>query len=120
MTLLDAIQSSDLGYTSFTVERTTYTRTSGTSIPSTQTFSAFGDIHPGTPEMLQLLPEEDRQENFIVVYTDFPLSLGTNDGGPSYTTPDRILYGGKTWRVVRVRDWSAFGYYQGYAALLRE
>ena len=120
MNLSSVLADPDLGYTSFTVERTVCTRSSGTSIPSVQTFSASGDIHPGTPEMLQLLPEEDRHEDFIVVYTDFPLSLGTNDGGASYTTPDRILYGGKTWRVVRVRDWSAFGYYQAYAVMMHE
>ena len=69
--------------------------------------------------MVQLLPEEDRHETVIVIYTDFALSLGTNEG-VTYTGPDRIHYGGQVWRVVRVRDWSAFGYYQGYAVLVKE
>ena len=49
----------ELGFTSFTVQRTTYCRQNGTSVPSTKTMSAAGAIHPGTPEMLQLLPAEE-------------------------------------------------------------
>ena len=55
---------------------------------------------------------EELYEEFISIYTDFPLNLGENNGGETYTTPDRITWQGKTWRVVKVRDWSAFNYYQ--------
>ena len=70
--------------------------------------------------MLQLLPEEERTEEYIAVYTGFPLSLGENDGGSTYTVPDRILWNGKTWRVVRVRSWGMFGYVQGLAVKMQE
>ncbi len=115
-----ALTDPELGYTSFSVQRITYCRQNGTSVPSVQTISASGCIHPGTPEMVQLLPEEERQEEFIAVYTDFALSLGENGGGVTYSTPDRILWNGETWRVVRVRDWSMFGYYQGLAVKMHE
>ena len=69
--------------------------------------------------MTELLPEEERHETFIQVFTDFALSLG-NDAGASFTGPDRIHWNGRTWRVVRVRDWPAFGYRQALAVLLRE
>ena len=105
----------ELGYTSFTVQRTSYRRQNGTSVPATEVLPASGTIHPGTPEMIQLLPEEDRSEEFIAVYTGFPLRLGENDGGAAYTVPDRILWNGETWRVVKVRSWEMFGYYQGLA-----
>ena len=114
-----ALLDPELGFVSFDVERITYQRAGGTVSSTSQMFSAAGCIHPGTPEMVQLLPEEDRQETFIAVYTEFALSMGTNDGA-SYTGPDRIHYGGQVWRVVRVRDWSVFGYYQGYAVLVKE
>jgi hypothetical protein len=39
--------------------------------------------------MIQLLPEEERHEEFIAIYTDFALSLGS-DHGSTYTGPDRI------------------------------
>ena len=120
MQITEAITDPELGFTSFSVQRTTYRRQNGTSVPAVRTLPASGSIHPGTPEMIQLLPEEDRHEEFIAVYTDFALSLGENDGGVTYTAPDRILWNGETWRVVKVRDWAMFGYYQGLAVKLNE
>lgn len=120
MQITEAITDPELGFTSFSVQRTAYTRRNGTSVPAVRTLPASGCIHPGTPEMIQLLPEEERNEEFIAIYTDFALSLGENDGGATYTTPDRILWNGETWRVVKVRDWAMFGYYQGYAVKMHE
>ena len=120
MDISAALTDPDLGFTSFTVLRTTYRRQNGTSVPAVQMLPASGCIHPGTPEMLQLLPEEDRHEEFIVIYTDFALSLGENDGGAEYIVPDRILWNGATWRVVRVRSYAMFGYVQGYAVKMNE
>ena len=114
------IVEEDLGFTAFSVLRTTYRRQNGSSVPSDQTLPASGCIHPGTPEQLQLLPEEDRHEEFIAVYTDFPLSLGTNDGGETYSAPDRIQWKGESWRLASLRDWSAFGYVQALAVKLHE
>lgn len=111
----------ELGCIAFTVERITYTRTrSGTGVRS-RTAQAMGCIHPGTPEMIQLLPEEEKNETFIAIYTDYPLSTGTpEDAGASFTGPDRIHWKGQIWRVVRVRDWETFGYFQAYAVLMHE
>ena len=121
MDVVSAILDTELGCTGFTVERITHTRArSGTGSRST-TFQASGCIHPGTPEMLKLLPEEERNETFIAVYTDFMLSAGTpEDTGASFTAADRIHWNGQTWRVVRVRDWRMFRYCQAYAVLMQE
>ena len=121
MDISSAIFDPELGSTAFTVERITYTRTrSGTGIHS-RTAQAMGCIHPGTPEMIQLLPEEEKNEAFISVYTDYPLSTGTpEDAGASFIAPDRIHWNGQVWRVVRVRDWQTFGYVQAYAVLMHE
>ena len=122
MDITSAILDPEMGCTAFTVERITYTRSRlGTTSRST-TAQALGCIHPGTPEMIQLLPEEEREEQFIAIYTDYALSTGTPEsiGASSFTGPDRIRWGGRTWRVVRVRDWQMFGYYQAYAVLLHE
>ncbi len=118
--LAPALTDPELGFTSYTVQRTTCRRQNGTSVPSVQTLPAEGCIHPGTPEMLQLLPEEERAEKFVAVYTGFPLSTGENTGGATYTGADRILWNGETWRVVKVRDWAQFGYNQGLAVKVRE
>ena len=121
MDISSAVFDPELGCTAFTVERITYTRSRSGTTSRTVTAQAMGCIHPGTPEMLQLLPEEEKAEEFIAVYTDYALSTGTPEStGASFIGPDRIHWNNRTWRVVRVRDWSGFGYYQGYAVLLRE
>ena len=121
MNITDAIFDPKLGCTAFTVERITYTRTRAGMTSRTVTAQARGCIHPGTPEMIQLLPEEEKNETFIAVYTDYPLSTGTPESmGASFIGPDRVHWGGQTWRVVRVRDWQMFGYYQAYAVLMND
>ena len=121
MQVMVAIFDPELGCTAFTVERITYTRSRSGTTSRSETAQARGCIHPGTPEMIQLLPEEEREEQFIAIYTDYPLSTGTPEStGASFIGPDRVYWGGQTWRVVRVRDWQMFGYYQAYAVLMRE
>ena len=121
MDILSSILDPELGCTAFTVERVTYTRTrSGTASRSTMA-QARGCIHPGTPEMIRLLPEEEKNEQFIAIYTDYPLSTGVpEDSGASFTGSDRIHWNDRVWRVVRVRDWQEFGYCQAYAVLMNE
>ena len=110
-----------LGCTSFTVERITYTRSREGTTAASQTVQASGCIHPGMPEMIKLLPEEEKNETFITVYTDYSLSTGTpEDAGASFIAPDRIHWNNQTWRVVKVRDWQPFGYCQAYAVLMHE
>ena len=120
MDISSALTDPELGFTGFTVLRTHYARQNGDSVPSNETLPASGCIHPGTPETLQLLPEEERHEDFIAVYTDFPLSLGENPGDETYSAPDRILWNGNTWRVVRIREWAGFGYIQALAIRVSE
>ena len=121
MNITDTIFDPELGCTAFTVERITYTRSRTGTTQSSTTTQAMGCIHPGTPEMLQLLPEEEKTEQFIVIYTDYALSTRTPEGsGASFVGPDRIHWAGKNWRVVRVRDWQMFGYVQAYAVLMQE
>ena len=115
-----ALIDPELGYTAFQVLRDFCTLSRGTTSRSREILSAGGCIHPGTPEMAELLPEEERHRTFIVIYTPFALSMGENPGGTEYTAPDRILYGGRIWKLVRIRDWSAFGYFQGLATLTDE
>ncbi len=80
MEITSAIFDPELGCTAFTVERITYTRTRAGTTSRTVTDQAMGCIHPGTPEMLQLLPEEERAEQFITIYTDYALNTGTPEG----------------------------------------
>jgi len=78
MDITNAIMDQELGHSVFTVERLTYTRTAEGTTSRSVTYQAIGCLHPGTPEMIQLLPEEKRYEEFIANYTDFALSLGSD------------------------------------------
>ena len=109
-----------LGFTAFSVRRTSYRRENGKSVPTEETLPASGCIHPGTPETVRLLPEEEQHEDFIAVYTGFALSTGESDGAEPCSTPDRLLWNGETWRVVQVKDWSMCGYCQGLAVKTHE
>ena len=115
--IISALLDPELGATAFQVMRPAVRVSQGTTERTTQVYSAAGCIHPGTPDMLKLLPEEEHHETFIAVYTAFPLSLGENSGGTAYTAADRIAWNGKTWKLVSLQEWPAFGYCRGTAVL---
>ncbi len=120
MDITSAVFDPELGCVAFIVERITYTRNREGTTSSVRTEQVSGCIHPGTAEMVKLLPEEERHEIFIVIYTDYALSTGTPEEGASFTAPDRIHWNGQTWRVVKIRDWQEFGYCQALAVLMQE
>ena len=121
MGISSILSDPEMGSVSFAVERITYTRSREGTASLSVTEQAVGCIHPGTAEALELLPEEERHETCIEIWTDYPLSVGTpGDAGVSFTAPDRIRWNGRTWRVIKVRDWSSFGYVHAYAVLLHE
>ena len=114
------LKDPDLGSTVFEVVRTVYRREMGTVAEEGQeVYEAVGCIHPGTAEQINQLPEEERREEFIVVYTETALSMGMNEG-TIYSGPDRIRWSGKEWRLVKLKPWSMFGFVQGFAVLTDE
>lgn len=118
---MDLLFDSELGSVSFTVERITYTRSRGGTATRSVIEQTQGCIHPGPAEMLKLLPEEEQHETCIVIYTDYALSTGTSENaGVSFVGADRIHWNGQNWRVVKVRDWSSFGYVQALAVKMEE
>ena len=121
MDMKSVILDPNLGCADFTVERVTYTRSREGTASRVRTEQARGCVHPGTADTLKLLPEEEQYDTYIEIYTDYPLSAGAPDeDGVSFTAPDRIRWSNRTWRVVRVRDWSAFGYCRALAVLMPE
>ncbi len=121
MDIASVLFDSELGSVPFTVERITYIRSREGTTSCSVTEPAQGCIHPGMAEALKLLPEEEKNEQFIVIYTDYLLSTGTpEDAGVSFVGADRIHWNGQNWRVVKVRDWSSFGYVQALAVKMEE
>ena len=57
-----ALLDPELGFLSFTVRRLTYRLFQGTTTVTHMDHPAEGCIHPGTPEMARLLPEEERHK----------------------------------------------------------
>ena len=113
------LRDTELGGTAFTVVRRIWRQKEGESVPlSTARSTATGCVHPGTPETPELLPEEDRRETHIVVYTSYPLSTGVNDG-ITWQAADEILYDDSCWRVVQVKDWRAQGFVKALAVQVR-
>ena len=114
------LKDPELGSTAFEVVRTMYRREMGAvAKEEREVIEAVGCIHPGTAEQINQLPEEDRREEFIVVYTETGLSMGTNEGR-EYSGPDRIQWNGQLWRLVKLKPWTGFGFVQGYAVLVDE
>ena len=122
MDITSAILDPELGCGAFNVECITYTRGREGTTSSIRTEQASGCIHPATADALKLLPEEERNDTFIVIYTDYALSIGTPEdaGAASFSGADRIHWNGQVWRVVKVRDWHGFGYCQAIAVLINE
>ena len=122
MDISSVIFDPELGCITFTVERITYTRSREGTTSRVQTELVSGCIHPATAEALKLLPEEERNDIFIVIYTDYTLSTGTPEdaGAASFSGADRVHWNGQIWRVAKVRDWQGFGYRQAIAVLINE
>lgn len=121
MDVSEAFLDPELGCTSFQIERITYISGRTGTTKTSSVVQALGSIHPGTPEMIQLLPEEDRGKVFISVYTNTEMSTGTaNENSNRYRGADRITWNSKTWRVVKTRNWINFGLYQAMAVEMNE
>ena len=111
----------EMGATGFTIIRTRYQRNKGEIMPEIVRIPTVGTIHPGKPEMMELLPAEEKTEKLIVIYTQSMLTTGENDGGAEFSAPDRIEYRGKQWRIVQVWDWSeTANFYKALAVLVKE
>lgn len=106
------------GGQSFQVERTSGIRANGKKVPSTPTLhNATGNIQPAQPKELERLPEEDRKKNVIAIRSTFNFQMGSDDGGKAYTDPDVVIIGGKRYRVLKIDDWSLYGFQCAFATL---
>lgn len=71
---------------------------------------AQGVIHPATEEELKILPEAQRVEELIAVYTATRLTAGDVTHGA-----DRVGWQGGTYKVLKVMDYSQFGFVMALA-----
>ena len=105
----------DLGGTEFLILRKTWTQRSGVpELVDIERIFAAGIIHPASPDALSRTPEESRHEPVYLIHSTEPLSLG-EAGDDVWTAPDEIVWGGKNYRVIQVRDWPAYGFWKAHA-----
>lgn len=76
----------------------------------------FGSIQHPTDDDLMVLPEAERGNDFIRVFSLQELIKGDTDGMNS----DRIGWEGKAYKVIRVRPWVDAGYWVALAVKVEE
>ena len=101
------------GGVSFTVKRTTSTKSKGSISNEDETFDVTGNIQPQA-KTTQASTSEDILNESIVVYSTFIFQAGSNSGN-TFIGADEILYNEKTYRVTQVNDWSDWGFSIAYA-----
>lgn len=114
--LSDVVNDPDLAE-SFTIMRSTATRfDDGDATPNSSTeIPAIGSVQSTPGNMLEMLPEGDRDRQSIVIYTATQLLLGADDGSGTIQLKDQIVWKGTAYSLVRAQDWSSYGYYFGMA-----
>lgn len=75
---------------------------------ATETLTLRGVVHPATGADMKKLPEGERVEGAIRVYTLERVRLSSRASGD---LADRILHNGVEYEAATVEDWSTFGYY---------
>lgn len=104
------------GGQSFQVERTTKVRVLGGGASSASIFSAIGSIQPAQPDELQQIPEEDRKNAVMAFRSSFAFQMGSDDDVTNIL-PDVIIYNGQRYRVLKLDNWSAYGWQCAFATL---
>ena len=115
MELKDLLSDPDLGAAQFSIVRKTWSHESGLpQLIDSEEIHAGGTVHPADPSRLDLLPEESRHKDIVLIHSTEPLSLGDQEGGV-WVSPDEIHFDSKVYRVFQVRPWQAFGFWKGWA-----
>jgi hypothetical protein len=79
----------------------------GRATETVAALSVAGVVAPATDEQLQRLPEGDRSNETIAVYTGTRLTAGDDTHGP-----DVLAWKGGTYQVKGVWDWSDYGFFE--------
>ena len=109
MDLISILTDTELGGTTFFVDRKTYQREQGEVVLSAiEHFSAAGNIQPATSEDLALFPEEERSEEMIIILSPFRFQLG-EEGEIIFNSADIVTWRNESYRVIRVKDWEHQG-----------
>ena len=98
----------------FDIKRTTTVNRKGRySSSSTVTIHASGSVQPAGTNVLEQLPEGDRDKAVYIVRTRTAMQMGspTDDGA---VLSDEIIYRGDRYKILVVKEWQAWGMYVAY------
>ena len=97
--------------------RKTCFRKNGKEIWTRLPDASIGIVHAGTSKNRHLLPEENREDDFIIVYSLFDLSEEKEADEHHYVLADIVepFPGNEAWRVVRSKHWKEYGFFQAVA-----
>lgn len=102
----------------FKVERTIQTRDKGRLVSQpTVVTDAIGNVQPAQPDELEQFPEEDQKNSVMAFRSTFQFQLGSDDGITS-VSPDVISYQDKKYRLLKIDDWSVYGWQCAFATLI--
>ena len=98
----------------FVIKRTTVTNRKGRySTSNTVSIPASGSVQPAGDNVLAQLPEGDRDDAVYIVRTRTAIQMGsTTDTGSVLS--DEIIYNGDRYKILRVKEWQAWGMYVAY------
>jgi hypothetical protein len=88
-------------------------------LPATQSIAMRASVQPLNDREIQMMPQGEWQKEMIKIYSDGYLKSSEEVG---LEPADLVQYNGKTYKVLRVRDYSqipiGIPYYRSVAALV--
>lgn len=76
----------------------------GRTVDTPGFYDTYGSVQPAPQASLVQIPEAERSGSYISVVTPFRLIPLTDS-----TSPDQVVWQGRSYRVRMLRDWSTYG-----------
>ena len=120
--ILNTLKAPALGYKVFCSWTTRCHRVNGNVSKLRMRCACAGIVHPGNAEIRKNLPEECRNDEYIIVYTTYLLTPGRVISDTVWEEADQLepFNDGVFWRVVQVKAWNDYGFYTVLAVKMNE
>jgi len=104
----------------YTVMRSSGRYVQGHYQPNQQAIKMTGTVQPIGAEALQKLPEGEREQVSLIFKCTQPLyvSQGMPNADGTQNISDEIIWNGSRYKIVRVDDWSSYGFMSAYGQKL--
>lgn len=97
------------GGQAFTIIRTTVQRSKGRASTSViRRIRATGSVQPVGENVLDQLPEGDRDEAEFIIRSTTPFQNGSSSGTED-VLPDEVEYCGERYKLLKTKEWQRWG-----------